>query len=630
MLAGLLGFTAGTIPFIYLRCSIFKGKPKAVYFQSTTDKIKSKLSTWKGMVLSIMGRIQLVKSIIHGMLVYSFHVYMWPCHLLKLLDSWLKNFIWSGDILTKKVYTVSWKVLCQPWSLGGLDVKPYRLINESLMLKLAWKLNSSDSQWSILCRHRFLCNGKLSHSYVKSSVWAGIKMHVHTVLLHSKWIVGSGNVINMWTDNWLGERLVDLLPIDHVLHDGFNAKVEDLIVASGWNIPATLNLPTHVLDLVHALVLPVSHLPDTFAWLHSSDGNLTSKQAFSFLKLTALSLDWSQLIWRTSIPPAHSFIFWRLFHGKMLTEENLRARGCVIVSICCYCLKTDETSDQLFFRCLFAIRLWTWLGSKLNCNFDTSSVVSLLSCIPIACSSQVSDIFIAGIVHALHIIWISHNSSRFSSDVVTLHASQVRLHTSIVMSGNLSIGKCLPVDRPFFYSFSVSAHHRQTSDIILVLWKAPSLPWLKVNTDGSVIGNHAACGGLFRDHLGTLLGAFTCNIGTDTVFNSKVMGYIIALEFAAEKGWNHIWLESDSTSALMVFHNLSLVPILMRNRWHNAHHRGVQVISSHIFREGNCCSDKLASMGHAAHDTIWLTTLPPALNYDFFRDKVGMPNYRFP
>ncbi|KEH41950.1 hypothetical protein MTR_1g058030 [Medicago truncatula] len=108
------------------------------------------------------------------------------------------------------------------------------------------------------------------------------------------------------------------------------------------------------------------------------------------------------------------------------------------------------------------------------------------------------------------------------------------------MSGNLSSGKCIPFDRPLLDSFSVSAHHRQVSDIIPVIWKVPSPLWLKVNTDGSVIGNHAACGGLFRDHLGSLLGAFTCNLDIDSVFNLEVMGFIIALEFAALNGWTHL------------------------------------------------------------------------------------------
>lgn len=55
-------------------------------------------------------------------------------------------------------------------------------------------------------------------------------------------------------------------------------------------------------------------------------------------------------------------------------------------------------------------------------------------------------------------------------------------------------------------------------DIIYVHWKAPSPPWLMVNTNGSVVGTHAACGGLSQDHLGTFLGAFACNLGIDSVF----------------------------------------------------------------------------------------------------------------
>jgi len=75
MIANMLGFSVGTVPFLYLGCPIFQGKPKVIHFRSILDKIRNKLATWKGTILSIMGRVQLVKSIIHGMLVYSFHVY---------------------------------------------------------------------------------------------------------------------------------------------------------------------------------------------------------------------------------------------------------------------------------------------------------------------------------------------------------------------------------------------------------------------------------------------------------------------------------------------------------------------------------------------------------------------------
>jgi len=275
LLAGLLGFTVGTIPFNYLGCPIFKGKPKTTYFQCISDNIKAKLSTWKGIILSIMGRIQLVKSIIHGMLVYSFHVYMWPHRILCMLDSWIKNFIWSGDIHTRKVCTVSWKVFCLLWSARGLDVKPTRLINESFMLKLAWQLTHSNSQWAELFRWRYFTNGRLTMGYIKSSVWTSLKVHVGTSISNSLWVVGTGANINLWADNWLGESLVDLFHIAPFLHDSFTATVADVIFDGDWNLPSDL-LP-HVNSLLDTIVLPVSPLPDSLVWMHSPDGGLTSK-----------------------------------------------------------------------------------------------------------------------------------------------------------------------------------------------------------------------------------------------------------------------------------------------------------------------------------------------------------------
>jgi hypothetical protein len=87
MIFSLLGFNVGTLPFTYLGCPIFRGKPKVSHFQIITNMIKTKLSTWKGTSLSIMGRVQLVKSITHRMLVYSFHVYLWRRRLLHSLDT---------------------------------------------------------------------------------------------------------------------------------------------------------------------------------------------------------------------------------------------------------------------------------------------------------------------------------------------------------------------------------------------------------------------------------------------------------------------------------------------------------------------------------------------------------------
>ena len=314
----------------------------------------------------------------------------------------------------------------------------------------------------------------------------------------------------------------------------------------------------------------------------------------------------------------------------MPTDENLMKRGCIVVSVCSLCMNAVETSDHIFLGCQFATQLWHWIGTKLNCVIDHSSVDTLLACRPARCSSQVSDIYVAAILHTLHTIWWARNSLRFTSVTPTLHSAKIHIHSHIAMSRNVSKGKCLPSDFSFLDSFAVSPRCRRVKEIILVLWKTPTAPWLKVNTDGSVINGLAACGGLFRDNLGTFRGAFYCNVGAQSVSYAEVHDIISAIEFAARNGWRNIWLESDSTSALFFFSNSTLVPILLRNRWHNARNLGIQTVSSHIFREGNCCADKLANLGHSISGELWLDKLPEEVKLDFYRDRCGLPNYRFP
>ena len=184
------------------------GKVFAYFYKDTNFRPKIKVNC----------HVSIVCLCIHGMLVYSFHIYLWPKRLLHQLDTWIKNFIWSGDINTHKVCTVSWKIMCRPWAAGGLDIKPTRLINESLLLHLAWNFSSGDSQWAGLLRKRFLKNGTPIHHYFQSSVWGGIKEHMDIVSSNSIWIVGTGTNVKLWTDNWLGNSLVDLLHIPSFLH----------------------------------------------------------------------------------------------------------------------------------------------------------------------------------------------------------------------------------------------------------------------------------------------------------------------------------------------------------------------------------------------------------------------------
>jgi len=71
----LLDFKIVSLIFYYLGVPIFKGKLKACYLQPIVDKIKLKLSNWKGSLLSMACRVQLVRSVIQFMLIYIISIY---------------------------------------------------------------------------------------------------------------------------------------------------------------------------------------------------------------------------------------------------------------------------------------------------------------------------------------------------------------------------------------------------------------------------------------------------------------------------------------------------------------------------------------------------------------------------
>jgi hypothetical protein len=237
---------------------------------------------------------------------------------------------------------------------------------------------------------------------------------------------------------------------------------------------------------------------------------------------------------------------------------------------------------------------------------------------------------VAAIVHAVYSIWLAQNAVRFDAATVSIHAIVAKVSSFITMSGNISNGNCVAADVAILDQFFISPTYRRFKDIIPVFWKAPTFPWVKANTDGSVKNLLAACGGIFRDYRGTFLGGFASNIGGGSVYDAKILGLILAMEFAIAHNWTRVWLETDSSSAVTAFHKPSLVPICLRNRWHNCTHKGLILICSQIFREGNSCADGLAAMGHDTADTSWFTILPPHLLADFARDRNGLPIYRFP
>ena len=366
-ITNLIGFNKGSLPFFYLGVPIFKGKPKKSFLQPIADKIKSKLSSWKASLLSIAGTVVLVKSIIQGMLIHSISIYSWPQALLKDIECWVRNFIWSGDVSKRKMVTISWNKICKPYLEGGLGLRSLTTLNEAANLKLCWDLKNSKEDWAVLLRSKVFRGNKVIAYHIFSSIWSSVKVEFKITEENCTWIIGNGESINFWLDTWYKEPLVSILNIPKHLHANLTDKVSDFMLHSQWNIPTTvLEVFPTLSHFVQQTTLPSVSKDDNLVWKGNSNGFLSFKDAFLFKYGIRQNISWAKSVWSPDIPPSLSLLIWRLMHNKMPTDDNLMLRGSSLPSMCSSCQSCVETTTHLFFHCSFALKLWSWLAGILN------------------------------------------------------------------------------------------------------------------------------------------------------------------------------------------------------------------------------------------------------------------------
>jgi hypothetical protein len=367
LIVNILNFQIGSLPFNYLGIPLFKGKPKVSWLQPIADKIHAKLSAWKASLLSMAGRVQLVKAVIQSMLLYSITIYSWPVFLIKQVERAVKNFIWSGDVDKRKIVTVAWKKICRPLSQGGLNLRSLSCLNKATNLKLCWSLLQSQSSWATLLLSRVMRGKNAIKHHIYSSLWSGMKDEFSTILNNSVWLLGNGKDINFWTDSWCGPPLSEVYNIPAHISKHISSTVNDYILNGQWNIPIQLSQKfSNLTSLVQQVTIPLESTPDLLLWKHSDSGELSLADAYSFNLPHLQDLEWTKFIWSADIPPSKSLLAWRLMHNTMPTDENLSLRGCSLPSMCSFCCKTEETSFHIFFECEFAVNIWSWFANCLD------------------------------------------------------------------------------------------------------------------------------------------------------------------------------------------------------------------------------------------------------------------------
>jgi ribonuclease HI len=319
----------------------------------------------------------------------------------------------------------------------------------------------------------------------------------------------------------------------------------------------------------------------------------------------------------------------------MPTDENLAIRGFLLPSMCSLCCKNLESTSHLFLQCPFALSLWNWFSSVINLNVNLNSIVDVLNLVSRGWSPQCQITILAAIVSIFNNIWLCRNSVRFKNIKPSLRNSISLITSNTSIAGNFTSqasGHSM-IDFAILKFFKININHPKAPNIVEVIWTPPLSGWVKCNTDGSSLGNPgiAASDGIFRNHNGASLGCFAYNVGTATAFFAEFMGIILAVECAFERSWMHLWIESDSHLAILAFKNPKLIPWQLHNRWSNCLLKlsVMEVMVSHVYREGNSVADKLSKLGVHVTNFTWWNTSPSSIWDDIARNRDGLPFYRF-
>ncbi|XP_042489025.1 uncharacterized protein LOC122069149 [Macadamia integrifolia] len=186
-------------PTRYLGVAIFKGRIKKEALIPILDKVKSQLAGWKGNLLSMAGRVELVRSVISGMSNHSFAVY--------------------------------WRLKEE----GGLGLRRLRDMSKASLCSLAWRVKHKESTaYKFLWASFLKGNGAFRPGYIMSSIWPGIRKVWSILTDNERWMVGNVKKIDFWKDKWVnGASVQDLGNVEHN-DDQVSLKVDRFINGLQW------------------------------------------------------------------------------------------------------------------------------------------------------------------------------------------------------------------------------------------------------------------------------------------------------------------------------------------------------------------------------------------------------------
>nr|CCA66235.1 hypothetical protein [Beta vulgaris subsp. vulgaris] len=641
----------GSLPFNYLGLPIGGDSSRIKTWEPILERISKKLDSWKGRLLSIGGRVTLIKSSISSLPLYFMSLFPIPRSVIEQINKLQRHFLWSGDRGKRALSQVAWKVIELPKAFGGLGIGNIFHRNLALLFKWIWKFfNDTSPLWRELIWHKYKYKQPLTIRDLDPPRQGGPWQKIVSAIIKSptakaiaingvRSLVGDGALTLFWHDQWLGPKpLKAQFPRLYLLATNKMAPVASHCFWDGlawaWSFSWARHHRARDLDEKEKLLelLDMVHLDpsnqDSLVWSYHKSGSFSTSSFTAEMAKANLPphTDAIKGVWVGLVPHRVEIFVWMALLGRINTRCKLASIGIIPQSenICVLCNTSPEQHNHLLLHCPFSLSLWNWwldlwrlkwvLPETLRGLFD-----QWLS--PIK-TPFFKKVWAATFFIISWSIWKERNSRIFentSSPPSSLH-DLILLRLGWWISGWDEAFPYSPTDiqrNPQCLVWGGKIPHPlQAPHPSSAIWTPPDHGSLKWNVDASYnpLNHRAAVGGVLRNHLGHFICVFSVPVPPMEINFAEVLAIHRALSISHSDitlQSSLLVIESDSANAVSWCNAKQGGPWnlgFQLNFIRSAGSRGLKIEIIHKGRSSNQVADALAKQGLSRRDNFiaWL------------------------
>ncbi|XP_077234220.1 uncharacterized protein LOC143876406 [Tasmannia lanceolata] len=551
----------------------------------------------------------------------------------KRIEQIQRRFLWGGSRTSKGVSLLKWSLVCSPIKNGGLGIRRVQLFNQALMGKWLWRYGEEHSSlWVRVIDSKYgssLGNWDSVDTFkIKGiTVWRDILRLKSFFAPGVRFRVYRGDRIRFWQDPWCSSHSLQVLfPDLYIVSSQKEAWVSECFERVQGQVEwipkfrraffvRELSDYSALISLLGSCFIKSSGL-DRRIWIWNPSGIFSVKSFYLHL-IPTLVEHASSAVWRLACPPRVAFFGWSVSWGRIQTIDFLRKRGMWLVDHCPLCLSAGESIDHLFIHCQVASYIWGHLFSRFGVSWVASNSMAefIRSWDWAPWKRKGRILWKMCLLASWWFLWKERNARVFEGKVRSPYWIYIQVVAAVI-----SWARSLPLFRfvsayALWEGWSTICMESVNKVKSRPSWSPPPPGSLKLNFDGSSIGNPGAAGvgGLCRNHKGEVIWAYSGPLGYADSSEAEVRAIHSGILSMPRLECDSLIVEGDSVNVISWLSGDASPPWRFVHFFEEIEDRGkgYSMVFQHVRRSANVAADSLAKSGVSRAELECFDYLPP-------------------